>query len=101
MRVQLLEIYNEQLRDLLDAQRTGKRLDIRNTERSGLNVPDAIQVPNQDAAPCVEATSLASAPARVPAANTRRLAVAFCRAPVPSHQDLPATNRGQVNLCVP
>ena len=45
MRVQLLEIYNEQLRDLLDAQRTGKRLDIRNTERSGLNVPDAIQVP--------------------------------------------------------
>lgn len=44
MRVQLLEIYNEQLRDLLDTSRSGKRLDIRNTERSGLNVPDAIQV---------------------------------------------------------
>ena len=42
--VQLLEIYNEQLRDLLDESRTHKRLDIRNTERSGLNVPDAIQV---------------------------------------------------------
>lgn len=44
VRVQLLEIYNEQLRDLLDTSRSGKRLDIRNTERSGLNVPDAIQV---------------------------------------------------------
>ena len=42
--MQLLEIYNEQLRDLLDEQRTARRLDIRNTERSGLNVPDAIQV---------------------------------------------------------
>ena len=42
--VQLLEIYNEHLRDLLDESRTHKRLDIRNTERSGLNVPDAIQV---------------------------------------------------------
>lgn len=46
-RVQLLEIYNEQLRDLLDEQRSGRRLDIRNTERSGLNVPDAIQVPQR------------------------------------------------------
>ena len=45
VRVQLLEIYNEQLRDLLDCSRSGKRLDIRNTERSGLNVPDATQVP--------------------------------------------------------
>ena len=44
IKVQLLEIYNEQLRDLLDASRSGKRLDIRNTERSGVNVPDAIQV---------------------------------------------------------
>ena len=44
IRVQLLEIYNEQLRDLLDASRSNKRLDIRNTERSGTNVPDAIQV---------------------------------------------------------
>ena len=44
IRVQLLEIYNEQLRDLLDDGRGSKRLDIRNTERSGLNVPEAIQV---------------------------------------------------------
>ena len=47
-RVQLLEIYNEQLRDLLDEQRSGRRLDIRNTERSGLNVPDAIQAGHRD-----------------------------------------------------
>ncbi len=45
IQVQLLEIYNEQLRDLLDNSRSHARLDIRNTERSGLNVPDAIQVP--------------------------------------------------------
>ena len=44
VRVQLLEIYNEQLRDLLDCGRSGRRLDIRNTERSGLNVPEATQV---------------------------------------------------------
>ena len=47
IKVQLLEIYNEQLRDLLDASRSGKRLDIRNTERSGVNVPEAIQVLQQ------------------------------------------------------
>ncbi|KAK9806220.1 hypothetical protein WJX72_005827 [[Myrmecia] bisecta] len=45
IRVQLLEIYNEQLRDLLDETKSQKRLDIRNTERSGNNVPDAIQRP--------------------------------------------------------
>ena len=44
IQVQLLEIYNEQLRDLLDNTKSHARLDIRNTERSGLNVPDAIQV---------------------------------------------------------
>lgn len=44
IQVQLLEIYNEQLRDLLDNTRSHARMDIRNTERSGLNVPDAIQV---------------------------------------------------------
>ena len=44
IQVQLLEIYNEQLRDLLDNTKSHSRLDIRNTERSGLNVPDAIQV---------------------------------------------------------
>ena len=46
VRVQLLEIYNEQLRDLLApaAPGAGRRLDIRNTAASGLNVPDALQV---------------------------------------------------------
>ena len=49
VKVQLLEIYNEQLRDLLDYQRSERRsvatkLDIRTTERSGLNVPGARQV---------------------------------------------------------
>lgn len=58
MRVQLLEIYNEQLRDLLDNSRStsGRRLDIRNTERSGLNVPDANQV-----RPCACVNALAQA----------------------------------------
>jgi len=46
VRVQLLEIYNEQLRDLLAPAQPGaaRRLDIRNTAASGLNVPDALQV---------------------------------------------------------
>lgn len=46
IRVQLLEIYNEQLRDLLSDAEAGcpQRLDIRNTAASGLNVPDARQV---------------------------------------------------------
>ena len=46
VRVQLLEIYNEQLRDLLAPAQHGaaRRLDIRNTAASGLNVPDAMQV---------------------------------------------------------
>lgn len=44
--VQLLEIYNEQLRDLLADAGDGPRprLDIRNTERAGYNVPDATRV---------------------------------------------------------
>ena len=47
VRVQLLEIYNEQLRDLLAPAGSdgARRLDIRNTAASGLNVPDALQVP--------------------------------------------------------
>ncbi len=43
MRVQLLEIYNEQLRDLL-SDGEPRRLEIRSTACSGLNVPDATQV---------------------------------------------------------
>uniref|UniRef100_A0A061S3R0 Kinesin family member C2/C3 n=1 Tax=Tetraselmis sp. GSL018 TaxID=582737 RepID=A0A061S3R0_9CHLO len=45
--VQMLEIYNETLRDLLvdgSVSRKDNRLDIRMTERSGNNVPDAMQV---------------------------------------------------------
>ena len=44
--VQLLEIYNEQLRDLLVDTGDGPRprLDIRNTERAGYNVPNATRV---------------------------------------------------------
>jgi len=46
--VQMLEIYNEVLRDLLVdpavAHSKDNRLDIRMTERSGNNVPDAVQV---------------------------------------------------------
>lgn len=44
IKVQLLEIYNEQLRDLLDTSRSQRKLEIRSTEPSGLNVPEAIQV---------------------------------------------------------
>ena len=41
--MQLLEIYNEQLRDLLHEGRSARRLELRATERSSLNVPDATQ----------------------------------------------------------
>ena len=41
VRVQLLEIYNEALRDLLVA--APRRLEIRSTAAAGLNVPDATQ----------------------------------------------------------
>ena len=60
VRVQLLEIYNEQLRDLLDCSRSGRRLEIRNTERSGLNVPEATQVlraPSHTSAGLINITS--------------------------------------------
>ena len=46
IRVQMLEIYNETLRDLLseDQSTSGNRLDILNTQASGLNVPNAVKV---------------------------------------------------------
>lgn len=45
IRVQMLEIYNEVLRDLLTQDTTKKnRLDIMSTEKSGENVPDATQM---------------------------------------------------------
>lgn len=39
--VQMIEIYNEQVRDLLVADGLNKRLEIRNSSQTGLNVPDA------------------------------------------------------------
>ncbi|XP_039032305.1 kinesin-like protein KIN-14G [Hibiscus syriacus] len=39
--VQMLEIYNEQVKDLLAADGANKRLDIRNSSQNGINVPDA------------------------------------------------------------
>lgn len=43
--VQMLEIYNENLRDLLNGDRSApNRLDILSTQASGCNVPGAVQV---------------------------------------------------------
>ncbi|GMQ00239.1 hypothetical protein CsSME_00047413 [Camellia sinensis var. sinensis] len=39
--VQMIEIYNEQVRDLLITDGLNKRLEIRNSSQTGLNVPDA------------------------------------------------------------
>ncbi|XAR61375.1 Minus-end-directed kinesin ATPase [Bertholletia excelsa] len=39
--VQMIEIYNEQVRDLLVTDGLHKRLEIRNSSQTGLNVPDA------------------------------------------------------------
>ncbi|KAF8053931.1 hypothetical protein N665_1361s0001 [Sinapis alba] len=44
--VQMIEIYNEQVRDLLVSDGSSRRLDIRNNSQlNGLNVPDASLVP--------------------------------------------------------
>lgn len=43
--VQMIEIYNEQVRDLLVTDGLNKRLEIRNSSQTGLNVPDASVVP--------------------------------------------------------
>ncbi|XP_041020944.1 kinesin-like protein KIN-14I isoform X1 [Juglans microcarpa x Juglans regia] len=43
--VQMIEIYNEQVRDLLITDGTNKRLEIRNNSHNGLNVPDANLMP--------------------------------------------------------
>ncbi|XP_010452587.1 PREDICTED: LOW QUALITY PROTEIN: kinesin-like protein KIN-14G [Camelina sativa] len=39
--VQMIEIYNEQVRDLLVSDGSNKRLEIRNSSQKGLSVPDA------------------------------------------------------------
>ncbi|XP_010245442.1 PREDICTED: kinesin-like protein KIN-14G [Nelumbo nucifera] len=43
--VQMIEIYNEQVRDLLVTDGLNKRLEIRNSSQKGLSVPDANLVP--------------------------------------------------------
>jgi kinesin family protein C2/C3 len=43
--VQMLEIYNEQVRDLLAQDGQTKRLEIRNNSHNGINVPEASLVP--------------------------------------------------------
>lgn len=43
--VQMLEIYNEQVRDLLVTDGLNRRLEIRNSSQNGINVPDANLVP--------------------------------------------------------
>ncbi|XP_028779537.1 kinesin-like protein KIN-14I [Neltuma alba] len=43
--VQMLEIYNDQVRDLLATDGGNKKLDIRNSSQNGINVPDATLVP--------------------------------------------------------
>ncbi|KAJ6955945.1 kinesin-like protein KIN-14I [Populus alba x Populus x berolinensis] len=43
--VQMIEIYNEQVRDLLVTDGSNKRLEIRNSSHTGLNVPDANIIP--------------------------------------------------------
>jgi kinesin family protein C2/C3 len=43
--VQMIEIYNEQVRDLLVTDGSNKRLEIRNSSQKGLSVPDASLVP--------------------------------------------------------
>lgn len=43
--VQMLEIYNEQVRDLLASDGFNKRLEIRNSSQNGINVPEASLVP--------------------------------------------------------
>ncbi|XP_039021281.1 kinesin-like protein KIN-14I [Hibiscus syriacus] len=43
--VQMIEIYNEQVRDLLVTDGSNKRLEIRNSSQTGLNVPDANLMP--------------------------------------------------------
>ncbi|XP_068643676.1 kinesin-like protein KIN-14F [Aristolochia californica] len=46
--VQMIEIYNEQVRDLLVSDGSNRRLDIRNNSQlNGLNVPDASLIPVQ------------------------------------------------------
>ncbi|XP_058084109.1 kinesin-like protein KIN-14I [Magnolia sinica] len=52
--VQMMEIYNEQVRDLLVTDGLNKRLEIRNTSQKGFNVPDASLVPVSSTSDVIE-----------------------------------------------
>ncbi|XP_011659690.1 kinesin-like protein KIN-14G isoform X2 [Cucumis sativus] len=43
--VQMLEIYNDQIRDLLLTDSNNRRLEVRNSSQNGINVPEACLVP--------------------------------------------------------
>lgn len=47
IKAQMLEIYNESLRDLLVRKDTSTKLDILSTQSSGCNVPNATKVMEQ------------------------------------------------------
>ncbi|GAV66366.1 Kinesin domain-containing protein/CH domain-containing protein [Cephalotus follicularis] len=56
--VQMLEIYNEQVRDLLGTDGLNKRLEIRNSSQNGINVPDANVVPVQSTSDVINLMNL-------------------------------------------
>ncbi|KAH1136262.1 hypothetical protein AAZX31_10G016100 [Glycine max] len=56
--VQMIEIYNEQVRDLLVTDGSNKRLEIRSNSHRGLSVPDACQVPVSSTKDVIELMNL-------------------------------------------
>lgn len=57
--VQMIEIYNEQVRDLLVSDSSNKRLEIRNnSQQNGLNVPDANLIPVASTSAVIELMNL-------------------------------------------
>ncbi|XP_027349944.1 kinesin-like protein KIN-14I [Abrus precatorius] len=56
--VQMIEIYNEQVRDLLVTDGTNKRLEIRSSSHKGLSVPDASLVPVSSTCDVIELMNL-------------------------------------------
>ncbi|KAJ8752479.1 hypothetical protein K2173_004767 [Erythroxylum novogranatense] len=56
--VQMLEVYNEQVRDLLDADGLNRRLEIRNSSQNGINVPDASIIPVSSTSDVINLMSL-------------------------------------------
>ncbi|GAV56998.1 Kinesin domain-containing protein/CH domain-containing protein [Cephalotus follicularis] len=56
--VQMTEIYNEQVHDLLVTNGSNKRLEIRNSSQTGLNVPNANLVPVSSTADVIDLMNL-------------------------------------------